>query len=577
MSGPARLWGAPKSIGRYRLRERLGAGGMGTVYRAIDRRTGETVAIKVLHSHLAADKAFLERFRREAYIASLLNSPNVVRVLDSGSDRDHNFIAYEYIEGVKLGDILSEGRLDPVQALAIASQVANALEEANQKGIVHRDIKPDNIIFTGAGLVKVTDFGIGRIVDFTRVTVTGQFLGTMSHTAPEQARGQSDTRSDIYALGVTLFEMLSGELPFKSDTPTGLMRMHEETPPPLEKLAGVPSAAAQVTARCLEKDPANRFQTPAELKAAIEKARLLLAEPVTETWIADASGDLAATRIGLPATQIGGNSGANVPPVRRNFPGVGDGHGRWMLAAVAVATVAAIVSIGAALALSGGSDSDRSNDGGLVFGTHTPAASPSKTAGTPTSTGAAPTLAPIDPSPSDGPGGVQPPPDPPIQTATPAPVTAPPSHDDPAPTPTPTPAPRDYVQEIRDFFAAVHAGCPSKNAPAGALAQVSCTYTQLASDFAQWPSVETTYGYYLATLNALKASNSAYTTETWTISNQRQGVYLHFKDDSGRESLLWTYDYGMMTGVASWFPDGNADDDLQQLNQWWIDTGARTR
>jgi hypothetical protein len=384
---------------------------MGTVYKAVDRKTGATVAVKILHPHLAGEPAFLERFRREAYIASLLSSPHVVRVLDSGSEGDHQYIVYEYVEGVKLGELVQAGRLDPLQALAIAIQVARALEEADRKDVVHRDIKPDNIIFTPDGLVKVTDFGIGRLMTVTRVTVTGQFLGTVSYTAPEQARGRSDIRADIYSLGVTLFEMLAGELPFKSETPTNLMRMHEEAPPPLEKLTDVPEPIIDLIARCLEKDPDKRFQGPAELVDAIEATRRSLDEPatVTATWVADVTQELAATRVGLAMTRMAGAAGGGEPP-RRGWLPVALG-GFWggnrplpVVLGIAAGVIAVLgITVGGALALSGGGSS---NDD-LVIKTDTPTPRPTKST-SPTVTTSVSSSANPDPSPGPGPGSITP-------------------------------------------------------------------------------------------------------------------------------------------------------------------------
>jgi len=367
MSDKKGLGAAPRFLSRYELKERIGAGGMGTVYRAVDRRSRATVAIKILHPHFEADPAYLERFRREAQIASLLDSPHMVSVLDSGSDRGHHFIVSEFVGGAKLVEVLEQGRLEPLQALAVAAQVASALEEAERKQIIHRDIKPDNIIFEHDGSVKVTDFGISRQANVTRVTVTGVFVGTMAYTAPEQAIGRADIRSDIYSLGITLFEMLAGELPFRADTPTGLMRMHEEEPPPLDKLAGLPEPVVALVARCLEKDPANRFQHPSELLAAIEETRLELAPPMDETWAAETTAILATTRVdGLPVTRVGEPaaaapaSGGREPPWRRFLPAaLADMWDRRRPAFIAALSggallLALLIAFGAVLATGGG-------------------------------------------------------------------------------------------------------------------------------------------------------------------------------------------------------------------------------
>jgi serine/threonine-protein kinase len=455
----------PTSLGRYNMVERIGSGGMGTVYRAIDRDTGRVVAVKILHPHLASIPLYLERFHREASIAGRLDSRYMVRVLDSGSDKGHEYIASEFVDGARLGDVLREGKLEPVQALAIAAQVAQALEEAALHGVIHRDIKPDNIIFTQQGNIKVADFGISRLSDATTVTVTGMFVGTLAYIAPEQARGQADIRSDIYSLGITVFEMLTGELPFHSETPTGLMRMHEEAPPPLERLEGLPPSVVALVARCLEKDPDKRYQHPSELRADIESARRIVAPPLSDTWIATVTSTLAETRIGvMPLTVMAGSptpasaSGGGSPPKSRFARLASFGGGRLPIAALIAVAVLLLAGIGGAMALTGGG-SDDDGGGPDVRRTETPTPiTHIDDFGTPAPvpSGEAPSGQPDQPGGGDPPsggnaptggsqpgGGTQPGGGGPQTTpapVTPAPVTPAPPTGAPAP-PTPTPEP----------------------------------------------------------------------------------------------------------------------------------------
>ncbi|GBD24009.1 Serine/threonine-protein kinase PknH [bacterium HR29] len=300
-------------LGHYRLVERIGAGGMGTVYRAIDERTGATVAVKVIHEHLQHDPGMIERFRREAHVASLLLSPYIVRIYEFGSANGRYYIASEFVEGVKLSEILQQGALSPAEALAICSQVALALDEAAARGIVHRDIKPDNIMVTRDNAVKVMDFGIARLTYGGAVTAPGMFVGTLTYAAPEQFRGTVDPRSDLYSLGCTLFHMLAGRPPFESDDLNTMMRLHLEAPPPMEALEHVPEAVRAIVERLMAKDPNERFQTPGELLAAIESARASLGSAASgDAWTATATRTLAETRV-LPLLTASGASAAGGP------------------------------------------------------------------------------------------------------------------------------------------------------------------------------------------------------------------------------------------------------------------------
>jgi serine/threonine-protein kinase len=246
---------------------------MGTVYEAVDSRDGGRVAVKLLHPWLAAeDSSFRDRFEREAHIAALLRSPYSVRLLDFGVADGTYFLVMEYVAGTTVGKELEQGAMEPVRALRIAIDVARALEEAAARGVIHRDIKPDNILLTTDGRVKVTDFGIARQEGGTGLTSAGRFVGTAEYAAPEQAVGEADHRADIYSLGVTLYCMLTGHLPFQGATVWELLREHQTTPVSMEPLSHLPDSIGNPIRRCMEKDPRDRYQTASELAGALERA-----------------------------------------------------------------------------------------------------------------------------------------------------------------------------------------------------------------------------------------------------------------------------------------------------------------
>jgi len=279
------------AVSHYSLAEKLGSGGMGTVYRARDMRTGQTVALKVLRSELAEDEDYVRRFRREATIVKGLDSPHIVRVLDYGQDGERHYLAMEYVEGETLAQRLRErGRLPTEEARTIATHVALALDAAHQKGIVHRDIKPGNILIASDGTAKVADFGIARDTGSTTITKTGFFLGTVQYSSPEALVGKTDIRSDIYSLGIVLYQMLSGRVPFEAETPLAVMRMHETaSPPSLESLGlRVPDDLRGVAERCLAKRPEERYQTPGEMLLALDaRARAAVVASATEGQLAE--------------------------------------------------------------------------------------------------------------------------------------------------------------------------------------------------------------------------------------------------------------------------------------------------
>ncbi|MGH2633981.1 MAG: protein kinase domain-containing protein, partial [Tepidiformaceae bacterium] len=265
----------PRTVLRhYEILGEIGRGGMGVVYEGRDRRDGSKVAIKALHPYLAAaDQGFRERFEREAHIAALLRSPYTVHLLDFGVEAGQYLLVMEFIEGQTLGTILERGPIEPSAALQFASEVARALEEAAARGVVHRDIKPDNILVESDGRVKVTDFGIARQSGGSGATQVGSFVGTAAYAAPEQADGDADSRTDIYALGATLYCMLAGEPPYRGRTAMEVLVQHRTTSLPMAPLAWLPDIVQNIVRRCLEKDPRDRYSSPSELASALERAR----------------------------------------------------------------------------------------------------------------------------------------------------------------------------------------------------------------------------------------------------------------------------------------------------------------
>ena len=256
---------------RYELGPVLGQGGMARVHQGVDRQLDRRVAIKVLAPPFDRDDEFVERFRREARAAAGLSHPNIVAVFDSGSDDGTHFIVTELVEGETLADRLRDGPMPPADAVAVAVDIARALAAAHALGLIHRDIKPGNVMLLPDGRVKVVDFGIARAAGSDTLTHTGVVLGSTAYLSPEQAGGQPvDERADLYSLGCVLYEMLTGRVPFRADTPIATMYRHvnEDAPPP-STIAPVQPELEDVVLRCLEKDPKRRFASAAELEAAL--------------------------------------------------------------------------------------------------------------------------------------------------------------------------------------------------------------------------------------------------------------------------------------------------------------------
>src|ERR671936_3071228 len=271
--------------GRYKILRKLGAGGMANVYLAEDQTLGRRVAIKILNERHANDDQFVERFRREAQNAAALAHPNIVSIYDRGEAEGTYYIAMEYLEGRSLKElILSRGPAPVSVAIDYARQILSALRFAHRNGIVHRDIKPHNVLVDGEGRLKVTDFGIAR-AGASQMTEEGSIIGTAQYLSPEQAKDAPvDQTSDIYSLGIVLYELLTGEVPFKGDTPVEIAMKHLSTvpEPPSAKRSDIPHDLDLVVMRALAKDPGDRYTSAEEMDADLERvARGLAVSPVT--------------------------------------------------------------------------------------------------------------------------------------------------------------------------------------------------------------------------------------------------------------------------------------------------------
>lgn len=254
-----------KIVGRrFRVEDVIGRGGMAIVYRAFDLRTHQTVALKVLREEYEDDPEYRERFKREAAVNRKLNHPNVVNSIDSGASGGVSYIALEYVDGETLKDVIAErGKMDQEEAVHCALCILSALSHAHQRGVIHRDVKSQNVMITRNGQVKIGDFGIAGLADTKTLTTDGNVMGSVHYFSPEQAKGMRATNaSDLYSVGVILYEMLTGHVPFEGETAVSVAMMHlMETPKPVEEEANVSRAVELIVKKALEKEPRDRYQS----------------------------------------------------------------------------------------------------------------------------------------------------------------------------------------------------------------------------------------------------------------------------------------------------------------------------
>ena len=281
--------------GRYEVEKTLGGGGMAVVYLARDGELGRSVAVKVLADNLAHDADLRERFVREGRLAARLSHPNVVRVYDAGEENGRPFIVMECVEGESLAEtVRREGRLDPDRVAELGVQACAGLEHAHRAGLIHRDVKPANLLLTGDGTLKVADFGIAHVVEGTRVTEVGTVLGTAAYLSPEQAFGEQVTpASDLYSLGACLYELLAGKPPYGYETLGEMFSRREAGPPP--RLEEVPRELEAAILSCLERDPGERPASAAELARSLAASRSA-SPPTAATQVARVHARSAGTR-----------------------------------------------------------------------------------------------------------------------------------------------------------------------------------------------------------------------------------------------------------------------------------------
>jgi len=299
-----------KLIGnRYEVIQKIGTGGMATVYKAKCILLKRFVAVKVLKPEFTNDEEFVKRFRVEAQAAASLSHPNIVSIYDVGKDDNVHYIVMEYIDGITLKEyIKTNGPLPWKEAVNIAAQICSAMDHAHRNHIIHRDIKPHNIILTKDGIAKVTDFGIARAVDSSTITMVGNTMGSVHYSSPEQARGGFiDEKSDIYSLGIALYEMTTGKVPFDGESPVAvaLMQLQEEPKPPAVRNPDIPSGLNDIIMKAIRKDPSQRYQSAAHM---LSDLNLVLRQPYADFAEPISYNDSPTIKIGSFSEKIASKS-----------------------------------------------------------------------------------------------------------------------------------------------------------------------------------------------------------------------------------------------------------------------------
>jgi eukaryotic-like serine/threonine-protein kinase len=354
--------------GRYKLDGQLAAGGMAQVWLGTDEVLRRSVAVKILHPHLAADEKFIARFRQEAIAVARLSHPAIVNVYDTCNNDGVEAIVMELVRGETLRQRMDSGEIGPWVAANIAAQVAGALDVAHAAGLVHRDIKPANIMLSEDGRVKVGDFGIAKAAESADLTNEGSFIGTAKYLAPEQVEAKPlDGRSDLYSLGVVLYEMLCGRVPFEADgsSATALARLHQDPARPRLIKPGIPRELEAITLRLLARDPDHRYSSAVEARAALLGAGAHDGPVATNTPTAGTPQVTAPSRPvtqGTPSSAVGGYPPPPLPPDQGPV-GFARAERRWLVPTLLIVLVAVSLAVAALLINRNSNAEDAGEDG----------------------------------------------------------------------------------------------------------------------------------------------------------------------------------------------------------------------